>query len=138
MSLMHWGKYKKVLRIDSNILKGQCHEIFDHFFGLKDSAWTPYEQAKIVSRSFSFEDIREKEVWLRRLTGHYFILFIYYEDTCWILHWLRVHGVSVVNVYADTTLAYMTLKKWSVLYYKVWPFLRNKFCWVLGWEWAVL
>ena len=29
-------------------LKEQCHEIFNHFFGLKDSIWAPYEQAKIV------------------------------------------------------------------------------------------
>ena len=36
-------------------LKGQCHEIFDHFFiCLKDSTWAPYEQAKTVSRTFSF------------------------------------------------------------------------------------
>ena len=30
-------------------LKGQCHEIFDHFFGFKDSTWAPNEQAKTVS-----------------------------------------------------------------------------------------
>ena len=35
-------------------LKEQCHEIFDHFFGLKDSTLAPCEQAKTVSRTFSF------------------------------------------------------------------------------------
>ena len=35
-------------------LKGQCHEIFDHFFGLKDSMWAPYGQAKTVSLTFLF------------------------------------------------------------------------------------
>ena len=34
-------------------LKGQSREIFDHFFGLKDSTWAPYEQAKTVSRNVS-------------------------------------------------------------------------------------
>ena len=34
-------------------LKGQCHVIFDHFF-LKDLTWATYEQAKMVSRTFSF------------------------------------------------------------------------------------
>ena len=36
------------------LLKGQCHEIFDHFFGLKDSTWGLYEQMKMVSPNFSF------------------------------------------------------------------------------------
>ena len=35
-------------------LKGQCHEIFNHFFGLKDSTWATYEQAKTVLRTFLF------------------------------------------------------------------------------------
>ena len=35
-------------------LKGQSREIFDHFFGLKDSTWAPYEQAKTVSQNFLF------------------------------------------------------------------------------------
>ena len=35
-------------------LKGQCHEIFDHFLCLKDSYWDPNEQAKTVSRTLSF------------------------------------------------------------------------------------
>ena len=35
-------------------LKGQCHEIFYHFFYLRDSNWAPYEQANTVSRTFSF------------------------------------------------------------------------------------
>ena len=34
--------------------KGQCHEIFCQFFGLKDSTSAPYEQTKTVSRFFSF------------------------------------------------------------------------------------
>ena len=34
-------------------LKGECLEIFDHFFGLKDSTWAPHEQAKTFSRTFS-------------------------------------------------------------------------------------
>ena len=34
--------------------KSQCHEIFDNFFGLKDSTCAPYEQAKTVSQIFSF------------------------------------------------------------------------------------
>ena len=34
--------------------KGQCHKIFDHFINLIDSTWAPYEQAKTVSRSFSY------------------------------------------------------------------------------------
>ena len=41
-------------------LKGQCHEIFDHYFfwfGLKFSTWVPHEQAKTVSQTFSFSRI---------------------------------------------------------------------------------
>ena len=35
------------------LLKGQCHEIFDNFFGLKDSNYAPYdEQAKTISQTF--------------------------------------------------------------------------------------
>ena len=46
----------KMLRNSSNsVLKGQCHEIFDHFFGLKDSTWAPYEQAKTVSQTKIFD-----------------------------------------------------------------------------------
>ena len=36
-----------------NHIQGQCHKIFDHFLGLKDSTWAPYEQAKTVSRNVS-------------------------------------------------------------------------------------
>ena len=31
-------------------LKGQCQEIFDHFYLVKGSTWTPFEQAKKVLR----------------------------------------------------------------------------------------
>ena len=34
--------------------RSQCHEIFDNFFGLKDSTCAPYEQAKTVSQNVSF------------------------------------------------------------------------------------
>ena len=44
-------------------LKGQCHEIFDHFFCFKGSTWTLYEQMKTVREFLGFrEDIREKRV----------------------------------------------------------------------------
>ena len=37
------------------IINGQCHEIFDTFLLIKkNSTWAPYEQAKTVSRNFSF------------------------------------------------------------------------------------
>ena len=37
------------------IWKGQCHEIFSHyFFCSKDLTWPPYEQAKMVLLTFSF------------------------------------------------------------------------------------
>ena len=32
------------------VRKGQCHEILDHFIGLKDSIQAPYKQAKTVSQ----------------------------------------------------------------------------------------
>ena len=56
-----------------HFLKGQCHEIFDHFFCLNDLTCAPYKQAKTVSGTFSFS---------RR----------YSRKTC----------VSVVNDYANT------------------------------------
>ena len=41
-------------------LKRQCHKIFDTFLNKKNSTLAKYEQAKTVSRNFSFrEDIRE-------------------------------------------------------------------------------
>ena len=42
------------LRRDGQRLKGQCHEISDHFLRLIDSTWAPYEQAKTVLWTFSF------------------------------------------------------------------------------------
>ena len=40
--------------MEINGLKGQCHKILTIFFGLKDSTQVPYEQAKMVLRTFSF------------------------------------------------------------------------------------
>ena len=59
--LQERGAVKFYICVDK-YLKGQCHEIFDHFFiCLKDSTWAPYEQAKTVSRTFRFrEDIRSQ------------------------------------------------------------------------------
>ena len=39
---------------DIRCLKGQCHQIFKHFFIFKESTCTPYEQAKKVSQTFLF------------------------------------------------------------------------------------
>ena len=94
----------------NHLLKGQCHEMFDHFFGLKDSIWALYQQAKTVSPTCSFrEDIRSqisKIVGPRspRLWGHAnfslgkgFFIFLNYWN--W-LHWH--HACRVVIDYADT------------------------------------
>ena len=51
-------------------VKGQCHEIFDHYFScLKDLTWAPYEQAtaKKFDRSTKFEN---RVSACQRLRGH--------------------------------------------------------------------
>ena len=59
------------------LLKGQCHEIFYHFAGLKDLTWAPYEQAKnCFANFFVFAKIFNRKV--------------------------RKSLVHVVNDYADT------------------------------------
>ena len=40
-----------ILQIYESLLKGQCHEIFDHFFAQKIYG---YEQTKMVSQNFLF------------------------------------------------------------------------------------
>ena len=40
-------------------LKGQCHEIFDHFFGLKDSTEAPNEQAKTGFARIFYHKVRK-------------------------------------------------------------------------------
>ena len=61
---------------DTVPLKGQCHEIFNHFLGLEDSTWAPYEQAKTVLRNFFISrrySIAKFENWdlrSQRLSGH--------------------------------------------------------------------
>ena len=66
-------------------LKGQCHEIFDDFFCLKDYTWVPYEQAKTVSRTFSlsqryliahFEN--RVSAWTRKFFFRYKQMFSYF------------------------------------------------------------
>ena len=42
--------------------KGQCHEIFDHFFGLKDSAWARMNSQKGFAKFFVFTEIFNREV----------------------------------------------------------------------------
>ena len=89
-------------------LKGECLEIFDHFFGLKDSTWAPYEQAKTFSRTFSIS-----RRYSQKTCGHE---VDDYADTvsvqsttnptrCQCSQQLRRHRVSIVNDYADTVSA---------------------------------
>ena len=41
--------------------KRQFHEIFDHFFGLKNSTWAPYDRQKWFRDIFRFRgDIRSQ------------------------------------------------------------------------------
>ena len=45
-----------------NFLKGQCHDIFDHFFVL-DTTWALYEQAKNgFAKFFVFAKIFDRQV----------------------------------------------------------------------------
>ena len=72
------------------LLKGQCHEIFDTFFGSKICTWALYEQAESVSHFlFVFAKLFAKNVCLcnQRLSSH-------------------LHCVSVVNDYVDTVSAF--------------------------------
>ena len=47
--------YSILLYFINIFIKGQCQEIFNHFFLiLKDSIWAPYKQAQTVSQTFSF------------------------------------------------------------------------------------
>ena len=61
---------------NGNTFKGQCLEIFDHFVGLKDSTYAPYEQTKRFRDLFRFrEDIRSQrsKIWCpgsQRLRRH--------------------------------------------------------------------
>ena len=89
-------------------LKGECLEIFDHFFGLKDSTWAPYEQAKTFSRTFSISRRNSQKTCGHEVDD--------YADTvsaqsttnptrCQCSQQLRRHRVSIVNDYADTVSA---------------------------------
>ena len=42
-----------VFKFFFSLLMGQCHKILDIFL-LKDSTWAPYEQPRMVSRTFGF------------------------------------------------------------------------------------
>ena len=64
--------------------KGTVSRDFWPFFLLKDSTWAPYEQAKIVSWTFSFLRRYSRKICVRLVND--------YAET----------GVSVVNNYADT------------------------------------
>ena len=69
-------------------LKGQCHEIWlsTPVFGQTNSSWTPYEQAKTVSRNCSI------------------FVKLFAKNMCF--RWLHWHGVVVD--YEDTTLTTRT------------------------------
>ena len=74
-------------------LKGQCHK-FLTLFCLTDSTLAPDEQAKTVLQTFSF--LRR---YSQKTCGGVIVDF---SDTSWNIRWLRGHGFSVVNDYADT------------------------------------
>ena len=82
-------------------LKGQCHEIFDHFWGLKDSTWAPYDQAKTSCENFRFRgDIQSQRLKIgfphsQRLRGHlifslYTEIFIFLNYCYWICKHIQI------------------------------------------------
>ena len=74
------------------------------FFCLKDSTWVPYEQAKTVSRTFSFLQRYSRKPCVSIVNN--------YADTRQHSKRLRGHRVSVVNDYADTQEIIFLWKKW--------------------------
>ena len=61
-------KFKTGMERNCPNLKGQCHKIFDHFFGLKYLTWAPYELTKTVLRNYLFLQrysckMRKKNIW---------------------------------------------------------------------------
>ena len=102
-------------------LKGEFLEIFDHFFGLKDSTWAPYEQAKTFSRTFSIS-----RRYSQKTCGHE---VDDYADTvsaqsttnptrCQCSQQLCRHRVSIVNDYADTVSADTQFSKIIKLHFR--------------------
>ena len=92
-----------------SILKGQCHEIFEHFFGLKETTWAPGEQAITVLRNFLFlRKYSRKNVCIRNLWIHWHGVSVNvdYADTVSAWPLLRRYHISVVHDYADTVLNY--------------------------------
>ena len=57
----------------TSTLKGQCHNIFNHFFGLKDSTWSAHmNRPNGFANFFVFTKIFAKNVWprIQRLRRH--------------------------------------------------------------------
>ena len=88
--------------------KGQCHEIFDHFFGLKDSAWARMNSQKRFREIFRFHgDFQSRSSKIgclrsRWISCHDVRVVTDNADTCPHSCWLRWHSVRVVVDYADT------------------------------------
>ena len=79
-------------------LKRQCHEIFNTFFVNQNTTRAPYEQAKTVSRNFSFSRRYSRKTRVP--------IVVDYVDTmsaprCWRGRWLCWHRVCVVLDKAD-------------------------------------
>ena len=89
--------------------KGTVSRDFWPFFLLKDSTWAPYEQAKIVSWTFSFLRRYSRKICVRLVND--------YAET----------GVSVVNNYADTRFSnfaiWISPRKRKILRYRFWLFI---------------
>ena len=77
-------------------LKGQCQEIFDHFFCLKDPTWAPYEQAKTVWRNLSFS----RRYSIAKVENRDTLFFFRYGDFN-LFKLLLLHRVPVTIFLAD-------------------------------------
>ena len=100
---------------ENRYLKRQCHKIFtEKKFGLKDSTWTPYEQAKMVSRTFSFSQRYSCKTCVHVVNNYADTMSSWSTTTlawcqrsqqlCGRQNSQQLHGhcISIVNNYPDT------------------------------------
>ena len=97
------------------LLKGTVsRDFWPFFFCLKDSTWAPYEQAKTVSRTFSFSRRYSRKTCVRVVNKYADTVSAYSTTTptsCQRSQRLRGHLVSVVSDYEDTRFSRISTRK---------------------------